>query len=616
MAVMQWFNAVAFTVLGLVSLRFAISRSGDLYRWAAVASISLAIVFVASALRLEFGGGSPINQLLTAFFVALFTTFPWALYRMSRTVAPHSKRWTGWIADAVLVLLVVPTPFIDFQTIRTEPTFWNNLYVVVVLTEPVALTLVASAKIMWASRGQSTVVAKRLLAVGVAALILGWALVAAFTRFGSSGHSTRLISQILAITAAIIMCAALAAPKALRQYWNRANEAAINTAVGEIISYANADDSIHGLLPPLAQTCGSKEAAFFGADGSVRACYGLGAEEALRRRTNRASKQRIEVQLKSGSIAVWTQVLWPFPADDELQILRNIGGIIDLVVARSDAEEMSHQLEIRTRVEESLRDQAGELKRVNSELNQFVAVASHDLQAPMRNILDYVDFLRQDLETDLPPNAEEDLHFITTAAGRMRELIEALLSYTRVGSAAIPLTARVDVTDVVDTTLQTLALHITAPDARVEVGHLPTIQGDQTTLSQLFSNLVENSIKYRSSERAPRIRIHAEAGTGSHTYFVQDNGEGVPAEFQTRIFTMFKRLHSDDEVPGTGIGLAICQRIVERHGGTIWVQESSTDGTTICFTLHDRHEPGRELAAPAVADLRQTNDLVGRRQHG
>lgn len=622
MSVISWISAVAFAALGLTSLALAVRRGGATLRWAAVANMSLAIVLASTLITRNLTRGSLTWEIATTVLICLLVAFPWSIYRFSRSVTKRSKRATGIASDVIAAALVIYAVFfIDWLTYSRDLSLPTRSFVIVLIGYLCVMPLIASAQLFAARKGQSTIVSKRLRLLSIATLILGLALIVALTRVGLlTPDAVRIISQVLAIVSAAIFLVALAGPKQLRRYWNLSNEQAINEAISEIISYESAEDSIQRLLQPLAQACGSNQVAFFAPDGTVRGALGLTSAEAIAKRASGDPDSYLEQALNNGSIVVWKNALWPFRADDERLMLQNVGGIMDLIVSQRDAEEMRHQLEIKARVEASLREQAGELERVNAELNQFVAVASHDLQAPMRNILDYVDFLRQDIGDGLSPNADEDLHFITTAAARMRELIEALLSYTRVGSAAIPLTQRVNVGDVVDTSLQTLASSISEVGGHVDAGTMPVIQGDPTTLTQLFVNLIENCVKYRSPERPLRVNIQAVRNTDVTTFSVADNGEGVAPEFHTRIFTMFKRLHTDDDIPGTGIGLAICQRIVERHGGTIWVQESSDDGTTICFTLQNQHGGGRNVDGPSAADVpgpaevtdvRQTDHLVG-----
>ena len=615
MAVIQWVNAVAFTLLGIVSLRLAVQRPSGILAWAAVSFLSIDAILVVALFVPSTQPGGAAWQIVIKFLVTLLVIFPWSLYRFARAISKRSKRVTSYISDGIAAILIALALFgVNWQLFWTLPrSAARDAFIVAFIGYLCIMPAIAGAKLLWSSRSQSTIVGKRLRLLATASLLLAAGLVLSFTRLGSGAPGlVHFLVQCIGLVSAIMFVLALAAPKALRRYWNMSNESAINSAIGEIISYSSADDSIQRLLPPIAAACGSEAAAFFAGDGGVRAVFGITPGVAIERRRMDEPERYIEQPLSNGSIVVWTNELWPFPSDDGKQMLVNVGGILDLIVSRRDADEMRHQLEIRTRVEQSLREQAGELERVNAELNQFVAVASHDLQAPMRNIIDYVDFLRQDIGTDLSANADEDMHFITTAASRMRELIEALLSYTRVGSAAIPLTQRINVGEVVETSLQTLASAINDVDGIVETGPMPTIQGDPTTLTQLFVNLIENCVKYRSPQRPLRVTIKSFPHQDSTTYSITDNGEGVAAEFHTRIFTMFKRLHTDDDIPGTGIGLAICQRIVERHGGNIWVQESSDNGTTICFTLQNRHDPGRQPYAPAsLAGVREADHLVG-----
>jgi PAS domain S-box-containing protein len=237
----------------------------------------------------------------------------------------------------------------------------------------------------------------------------------------------------------------------------------------------------------------------------------------------------------------------------------------------------------RQHAEAVLAQRSQELARSNAELEQMAYVASHDLQEPLRMVASYMQLLEQQYTDRLDADAHEFIGFAVDGARRMQALIEDLLAYSRVGSQAKPLQP-IDCAAVVQTVLRSLRRAIEESGAQVRCGALPVVMGDTAQLTQLFQNLIANAIKFRGGQ-APRIAIRAEPEDAFWRFSVQDNGIGIAPEYFDRIFVMFQRLHSRSMHPGTGIGLAICKKIVERHGGRIWVDSAPQQGTTFLFTL-------------------------------
>jgi PAS domain S-box-containing protein len=237
----------------------------------------------------------------------------------------------------------------------------------------------------------------------------------------------------------------------------------------------------------------------------------------------------------------------------------------------------------RKQAEERLKATAADLARSNAELEQFAYVASHDLQEPLRMVASYTQLLARRYRGKLDSDADEFIGFAVDGALRMQELINDLLAYSRVGTRALQVEA-VDTGSLVDQILGDLAAAIEETAATVSHGPLPTVQADRTQLRQLFQNLIANAIKFRG-ERPPEVQVSAKRNDGAWTFAVRDNGIGIEPEYRERIFVLFQRLHSRAEYPGTGIGLALCRKIVERHGGRIWLESEPGLGTTFWFAL-------------------------------
>jgi signal transduction histidine kinase len=250
---------------------------------------------------------------------------------------------------------------------------------------------------------------------------------------------------------------------------------------------------------------------------------------------------------------------------------------------RQSNRQLESEVAERKRAEAVLAQRSQELARSNAELEQLAYVASHDLQEPLRMVASYLQLLEQRYGGRLDTDAHEFIGFAVDGATRMQALIDDLLTYSRVGSRAKPLQPA-DCTAVVATALRALRMAIDESGAQVECETLPVVMGEAAQLTQLFQNLIANAIKFRGGQ-APRIAVRAEPEGGFWRFAVQDNGIGIAPEYFDRIFVMFQRLHSRRTYPGTGIGLAICKKIVERHGGRIWVESAPEQGTTVKFTL-------------------------------
>jgi light-regulated signal transduction histidine kinase (bacteriophytochrome) len=275
-------------------------------------------------------------------------------------------------------------------------------------------------------------------------------------------------------------------------------------------------------------------------------------------------------------------------------VLDNEGRQDGFVALQADITERKHTEEALERLTAMLMDQTDELRRSNEELQQFAYIASHDLQEPVRMVKNFTELLERRYGDRLDDSGREFIGFAIDGARRMQRLIQDLLEYSRVGTHGRE-PSPIATQEVLMGVLANLKIAIDESAAAITHGPLPEVMADESQILQLLQNLVANAIKFRGPS-APQV--HIEAGRqGDHWLFaVRDNGIGIDPAQYGRVFQVFQRLHSRDEYPGSGIGLAVCKRIVQRHGGQIWVESQPGAGSTFYFTLPVAGPP----AAPAT----------------
>jgi PAS domain S-box-containing protein len=266
------------------------------------------------------------------------------------------------------------------------------------------------------------------------------------------------------------------------------------------------------------------------------------------------------------------------PADNgEYRWLRAAGSVF------RDAEGLPQRFDGITLDITARRQEQEQLLRSNEDLQQFAYAASHDMQEPLRTVASYVQLLQRRYTGKLDEQADEYIRYAVDGAKRMRSLIEDLLAYSRAGADHLPM-RETDARTILQQTLEALRASIQDSGAQITHGELPLVMADDAQFALLLQNLVSNAIKYRRPGVAPRIHIGALRRGGEWVFSVRDNGSGFDAVHAEAVFAPFKRLHGR-EVAGTGIGLALCRRIVERHGGRIWAESRKGEGSTFSFTL-------------------------------
>ncbi|MDP4190962.1 MAG: ATP-binding protein, partial [Bacteroidota bacterium] len=246
--------------------------------------------------------------------------------------------------------------------------------------------------------------------------------------------------------------------------------------------------------------------------------------------------------------------------------------------------EIMEEIEERKKIEENLKNTLENLERTNKELGQFAYVASHDLQEPLRMVSTFTTLLERRYGNILDENAKEYMNFVVEGAKRMQMLIRELLFYSKISNKE-KVVEEVDCSSVLNTAINNLNAQISESSAKILYNDLPTIKADSLLITQLFQNLISNAIKFRRNGVTPEVNICCKEEENHFLFSVKDNGIGIEPEYFGKIFVIFQRLHLRDEYPGTGIGLAICKKIVEQHGGEIWVESFIGQGSIFYFTI-------------------------------
>jgi len=276
--------------------------------------------------------------------------------------------------------------------------------------------------------------------------------------------------------------------------------------------------------------------------------------------------------------------------DETVSVLRNETGKV--VGAASIARDVTSRHEIEAALAATRRDlevHNRRLQRSNADLEQFAYVASHDLSEPLRAVSGMVELLARRYEGQLDDDADEFIRFAVDGCARMRAMIDDLLSYSRAGSEGLKLTD-VDLAVVMEHVLESLSVELAASQAVLSVGDLPVVRADSIKLTAVIQNLIGNALKFRRPERPTSIAVSAESDDGVWRISVTDNGIGVEPAYRGKVFRMFQRLNHRESYPGTGIGLAISERIVSAHGGSIGVADGVDGGVSVWFTLPQSEE--------------------------
>jgi signal transduction histidine kinase len=530
----------------------------------------------------------PAVAVVRKVLVALIVLFPWLLYRFTASFVRPARgfflaaTWlTGLLGVGALLL-----PRIPLQGEPTDPVF--KAYVWMLLVQWVGLSAAVAAVLWQAGSNQPTVVRRRMRTLGLGALALAAALVTAGVSNGAGETSpVQLVVQILALLSAPLFLIGFAPPVLVRLAWQRREEQALRLAEIRSIGASDPAGLAEILLPAAAGLVGGRGAVLADANHRVLGIHGLDPAEAARMAshdppngTNPADDgaSTLTIPLRRGSLHVQSTPVSPFFGRDEIDRLRSLAVLLDLGLERMRADEQIRNLNA------ELESRVRELEAANQELEAFSYSVSHDLRAPLRAIDGFTNILIEDHTDRQPPSVRRYLDTIRQNALQMGTLIDDLLAFSRTGRQSLT-RQHVEPAQLVRQVLADLEHERQDRRLEVTIGDLPPCEADPALLKQVFVNLITNAVKFTRGKEPGLVEVGCTCETSPprNIYFVRDNGVGFDMRYAHKLFGVFQRLHRQEDFEGTGVGLAIVQRIVRRHGGDIWAEAEVGAGARFDF---------------------------------
>ena len=594
MEILPWLNAAGFTLVAVLALRRLAHSPQASRRWTAGMFVPLALVAVASALwppvELAQWDTVPRTIMERATFAVLLV-YPVAAFHFAAHISRRAggTRWVdatylGWL----VALIAAPA-----QPAASPVPWWVPVLALVVVLWFVGVAGWAATRILRSARLRPPLSRNRLWLLGVAMLVLSVATGISLLQPPDLMSTVVFdVVQVLGLVAAALFGLAVAPPAPLLMLWREPQLADIRRQTPQLLAMTTADEVMARVVPQAAALTGSAGSAFLSADGSPLFCHQVTAAQ-LSDDQFMTGSSTVEVPGGHGLLVTWPEPdLWVSAEGKPDQLLVGLASLMGLALSGLVwVSELEEELQLRRTTEQVLTEQSQQLARVNREVEEFLAVASHDLATPVRNITDYVDFLRHDLPADLTPEIREDLAFIEQGAQRLEALVSGLVTFTRSQPHGMNI-QRLDLADVVGEAIADRRRQLIQVQAVVERIGLGEVDADRAQLLQLLGNLIDNCIKYRHPQRTLRIEIGADRAGGATSLWVADNGIGIPEADRDSVFMMFNRLNPAAPVAGTGIGLAVCKRIVEGHGGTIAARGVPNGGTEFRMVLPVRDHVG------------------------
>jgi signal transduction histidine kinase len=523
--------------------------------------------------------------------ITLLALFPYFLFRFKRAFVRDSRvmLWiaTGLTAVLIVWLVVLPDPI--SADVDAPPFVRGAVYLL--LAQWVVLTTFVAARLWKAGKGEPPVARARMRSLGGGAVLLAAALL--FAGFAPGEGFTPYATVLLAITSGLVFYLAFVPPGFVRAAWRRGTESRLWEIERELVTATTPEEIGERLLPVVRDSLGAEAAVLTSSEGDVIAVDGMSWEQA--EQAIAAERTAIlTVELRSGELATVQGQFSPYFGKDEENLLRSFGVLTDLALERADLFDQERRARVQA-------------EAAREELEALVYGLSHDLKSPVVTVLGYAELLRTDYAEVLGTAGAEFLDRLTANVDYMQALLNDLLDLSRVGRVQ---------TEPDEVDLNALAAEIADevtdahPEVTVDVGELPVVWINPVRARQLLRNLVENAVTHGGREDIT-VRIDGGYVSDRARFVVKDDGVGIPSEQHERVFGIFERFgprEPDNPGSGTGIGLAMCRRIVETAGGVVQVLDDSPPGTTIEVELPTGRDAGRggRQSSRSVQELLET----------
>lgn len=582
----QWMQWFAFTCLAMITLRIWRRHRSAAAAWAAGTFASLA--FITAAILIAGASLSELPDWMIQILISVVLLFPYSLYRFAATFV-HPPGWAGKFAAGITAGMILSTWSLPRFPAPTEPRpAWMQAFVFGLMIDWTALSLPVSMLLWRSGRRQPMLPRRRMRLLGAAAFGLNISVIVSAMVGSEQSAAMDITAALIAVVCAVLFYLALAPPGPLRVWWRRHEEASLQRAAIGVSGATTLEEVTAVLLPHIATMFGAHGAVLIGREHGPIGAHGMdpGETETIDKQLRDREAPRVEtgllvIPLRNGWLAVKASAYTPFFGREEVELLRSVGAFVDLAIDRAA-------------LFASERQARAEIERANDELEAFTYSVSHDLKSPLVALSGYIDYLEEDFGDAIGPDGKQYLARMTTNAAYMENLIQDLLELSRVGRLQTE-ESEVDLGSVVrGIVLEVLSSH---RGASIEVGSLPIVWMNQVRARQLFTNLVENAIDHAGREDV-HVRVSAmQDEAGWVEISVADDGQGIPADYRERVFRVFERLEPEDS-KGTGIGLSICEKIVGRLGGRIWVADTGR-GTDIRLTIPSHAMRGWHMEVPA-----------------
>lgn len=576
-AVLQQLLPVVFVAVTAIAAYEWWRRRTEAAAWMTVTLAILTYVIVAGRLLPDSGSAVEVGRRIN---IAILALFPYGLYRFMRSFL-SPVRLLPAVALVSTVVTVAWSLVVDLPAAGEPRTGAVQAFVVVFLLHWTVLSGAAAARLWAAGGGQPRLARARMRLMGSGAVALNVALLLA--AFGSRvGEGAATATSALALLSAIGFFLGFAPPRPLRTLWRRAAERTVRDIQLGLVASARPEEVGQALDPFVEEVLGGKGTVLVGYDGHVVARHGLSEEEAedVASRVGddaTASPDLLVVRMRSGTLVVEADPFTPYFGRDELELLEGLAAYVDLALERTELSERERETRL-------------DLARTNAELEALVFGISHDLKSPIITLLGFVDLLRSGYGDRLDDDGRHYLSRMSASALYMQDLLNDLLELSRIGRVQ----TEVEEVDL-DVLVADVAEHVASqhPGLSVETGSLPAVVMSSGRARQLFTNLVENAAKHGGRDDIT-VSVDASYQPDDSTLElrVSDDGRGIPREYREKIFGIFERLDDGGvSAHGTGIGLAICRKIVEEVGGEIELLDANR-GTTFRIALPDTVLPG------------------------